>query len=179
MASVELRELKDLLEKCFIRPSVSLWGALVPFVKKKNGSMQLCIDYRELNKSIIEHVEHLRIDLETLREKKLQEITYLGHVVSAKEISSDLAKVEVVVKWPKPNNVNENYLTHDLELATVIFALKIWSHYLYGERCEIYTDYKSLKYFFTQKELNMRQCRWLELLKDYDCSINYHPGKAN
>ena len=72
-----------------------------------------------------------------------------------------------------------NYPTHDLELAAVVFALKIWRHHLYGEHCEIYTDYKSLKYFFTQKELNMRQKRWLELLKDYDCMINYHPGKAN
>jgi hypothetical protein len=72
-----------------------------------------------------------------------------------------------------------NYPTHDLELAAVVFALKIWRHYLYEERCEIYTDHKSLKYFFTQKELNMRQRRWLELLKDYDCTINYHPGKAN
>ena len=61
----------------------------------------------------------------------------------------------------------------------MVFALKIWSHYLYSERCEIYTDHKSLKYFFTQKELNMRQRRWLEFIKDYDCSINYHPGKAN
>ena len=73
----------------------------------------------------------------------------------------------------------KNYPTHDLELAAVVFALKIWRHYLYGERCEIYTDHKSLKYFFTQKELNMRQRRWLELVKDYDCAINYHPGKAN
>ncbi|XP_042387466.1 uncharacterized protein LOC121979543 [Zingiber officinale] len=73
----------------------------------------------------------------------------------------------------------QNYPTYDLELAVVIFALKIWRHYLYGERCEIYTDHKSLKYFFTQKELNMRQRRWLELVKDYDCNINYHPGKAN
>jgi hypothetical protein len=72
-----------------------------------------------------------------------------------------------------------NYPTHDLELAAVVFALKIRRHYLYGERCEIYIDHKSLKYFFTQKELNMRQRRWLELLKDYDCTINYHPGKAN
>jgi hypothetical protein len=72
-----------------------------------------------------------------------------------------------------------NYPTHDLELAAVVFALKIWRHYIYGEHCEIYTDHKSLKYFFTQKELNMRQRRWLELLNDYDCSINYHPGKAN
>ncbi|XP_044405708.1 uncharacterized protein [Triticum aestivum] len=73
----------------------------------------------------------------------------------------------------------QNYPTHDMELAAVIFALKIWRHYLYGEHCEIFTDHKSLKYIFTQKELNMRQRRWLELLKDYDVNINYHPGKAN
>ena len=73
----------------------------------------------------------------------------------------------------------ENYQTHDLELAAVVFALKIWRHYLYGVRCEVYTDHKSLKYIFTQKELNMRQRRWLELLKDYDMEVKYHPGKAN
>lgn len=73
----------------------------------------------------------------------------------------------------------QNYPTHDLELAAVVFALKIWRHYLYGGKCEIFTDHKSLKYLFTQKELNMRQRRWLELLKDYDLSINYHPGRAN
>ena len=73
----------------------------------------------------------------------------------------------------------KRYPTHDLELAAVVFALKIWRHYLYGEKCEIYTDHKSLKYFFTQKDLNMRQRRWLELVKDYDCEILYHPGKAN
>jgi hypothetical protein len=61
----------------------------------------------------------------------------------------------------------------------VVFALKIWRHYLYGECYEIYMDHKSLKYFFTQKELNMRQRRWLELIKDYDCEINYHPRKTN
>ncbi|KAG8503496.1 hypothetical protein CXB51_001481 [Gossypium anomalum] len=72
-----------------------------------------------------------------------------------------------------------NYPTHDLELAAVIFALKIWRHYLYGEKCVIYTDHKSLKYLLTQKELNLRQRRWIELLKDYDCSIEYHPGKTN
>ena len=71
------------------------------------------------------------------------------------------------------------YPTHDLELAAVVFALKVWRHYLYGEKCEIYTDHKSLKYFFTQKDLNMRQRRWLELVKDYDCDILYHPWKAN
>nr|CAD1839706.1 unnamed protein product [Ananas comosus var. bracteatus] len=73
----------------------------------------------------------------------------------------------------------KNYPTHDLELAAVIFVLKLWRHYLYGEHCKIFTDHKSLKYLFTQKELNLRQRRWLELLKDYDISIQYHPGKAN
>ena len=73
----------------------------------------------------------------------------------------------------------ENYPTHDLELATVLFALKIWRHYLYGVPCRIFTDHKSLQYIFTRKELNLRQRRWLELIKDYDCTIEYHPGKAN
>ena len=73
----------------------------------------------------------------------------------------------------------KKYRIHDLEVAIVVFALKIWRHYLYGEKCEIYTDHKSLKYFFTQKELNMRQRRLLELVKDYDCIINYYPGKVN
>ena len=73
----------------------------------------------------------------------------------------------------------KNYLTHDLELATMLFALKIWHHYLYGVTCEIFTDHKSLQYLFTQKELNMRYQRWLELIKDYDILIHYHSGKAN
>ena len=73
----------------------------------------------------------------------------------------------------------QNYPTHDLELAEVVFALKIWRHYLYGENCRIYTNHKNLKYLLTQNELNLRQRRWLELLKDYDCIIDYHPRKAN
>jgi len=73
----------------------------------------------------------------------------------------------------------KNYPTHDLELAAVIFALKLWRHYLYGVHVDIFTDHKSLQYVLTQKELNLRQRRWLELLKDYDLSILYHPGKAN
>ena len=71
----------------------------------------------------------------------------------------------------------QNYPTHDLELVAIVFAMKIWQHYLYGEKCRIYTDHKSLKYLLTQKELNLRQQRWLELFKDYDCIIDYHPGK--
>jgi hypothetical protein len=73
----------------------------------------------------------------------------------------------------------EHYPTHDLELAAVVHALKIWRHYLLGNICHIYTDHKSLKYIFTQSELNMRQKRWLELIKDYELEIHYHPGKAN
>jgi ribonuclease HI len=73
----------------------------------------------------------------------------------------------------------ENYPTHDLELATVVHALKISRHYLIGHRCGIYSDHKSLKYIFTQNDLNLRQRRWLELIKDYDLGINYHPRKAN
>ncbi|KAL0295705.1 UNVERIFIED_CONTAM: Transposon Tf2-11 polyprotein [Sesamum calycinum] len=72
-----------------------------------------------------------------------------------------------------------NYPTHDLELAAIVHALKIWRHYLYGEKFQILTDHKSLKYILTQKELNLRQRRWIELLKDYDCTIDFHPGKAN
>lgn len=71
-----------------------------------------------------------------------------------------------------------NYPTHDLELAAIVFASKTWRHYLYGEKVEVYTDHKSLKYLFSQEDLNMRQRRWIELFKDYDCDILYHPGKA-
>jgi hypothetical protein len=73
----------------------------------------------------------------------------------------------------------KNYPTHDLELAAVVHALKTWMHYLYGQKCDIYTDHKSLKYIFTQYKLNMRQRRWLELIKDYELEIHYHPDKAN
>jgi hypothetical protein len=72
-----------------------------------------------------------------------------------------------------------NYPTHDLELAVVVHALKIWRHYIMGTKWQVYTDHKSLKYIFTQKDLNLRQRRWLELIKDYDLEIHYHLGKAN
>ncbi|GKE79117.1 putative reverse transcriptase domain-containing protein [Tanacetum coccineum] len=73
----------------------------------------------------------------------------------------------------------KNYMTHDLELGAVVFALKIWRHYLYGTKCTVFTDHKSLQHILNQKELNMRQRRWLKLLSDYDCEIRYHPGKEN
>ena len=87
-------------------------------------------------------------------------------------------KVVAYASWQlKP--YEHNYPTHDLELVAVVFALKIWRHYLYGEKCSVYIDHKSLKYLLTQKELNLRQERWLELFKDYVCIVDYHPGKAN
>ncbi|EOY08454.1 DNA/RNA polymerases superfamily protein [Theobroma cacao] len=177
----------------------------------------------------------------------LDNVAFLGHVVSKEGIQVDTKKIEVVEKWPRPTSVTEirsfvglagyyrrfvkdfskivapltkltrkdtkfewsdacensfeklkaclttapvlslsqlkrheqNYPIHDLEMAAIVFALKIWRHYLYGETCEIYTDHKSLKYIFQQRDLNLRQRRWMELLKDYDCTILYHPGKAS
>ncbi|GKG06406.1 putative reverse transcriptase domain-containing protein, partial [Tanacetum coccineum] len=73
----------------------------------------------------------------------------------------------------------KNYTTHNLELGAVVFALKMWRHYLYGTKCTVLTDHKSLQHILDQKELNMRQRQWLELLSDYDCEIRYHLGKEN
>ena len=376
--------MEEMVNKGFVRSSTSLWGALVLFVKKKDGSMRLCIDYRELNKVTIrnqyplpwindlfdqlqgakifskidlrsgyhqlrvhdedvskiafrtryvhfeflvmpfgltnapaafmdlmnrifrpyldqfvivfiddilissgsgeEHAKHLRIVLQTLREHrfyaKLSKCQFLGHIVSIEGVSVDPQKVEAILNWKPPMSVTEirsflglagyyrkfvegfskiatpltrltrkeepflwseacqqsfdelkgrltsaliltlpsgqdgfavycdasrqglgcallqndkviayasrqlkkheqNYPTHDLEITAVVFALRIWRQYLYGVPCRIFTDHKSLQYLFTQKELNMRQRRWIELINDYECTIEYHPGKAN
>ncbi|WJZ92455.1 hypothetical protein VitviT2T_011446 [Vitis vinifera] len=395
MAPLELKKLKtqldELLGKGFICPSTSPWGALVLFVKKKDVTLRLCIDYRKLNRvtvknkyhlpriddlfdqlkgakyfsnidlrtgyhqlrvreedvsktafrtryghyeflvmpfgltnapaafmdlrnrvfrayldqfvivfvddiliysrSLEEHKQYLVTTLRTLRRHQLYgkleksefwliEVNFLGHVVSEAGIAVDHSKVEVVQEWQRPTNVFEvrsflglagyyrrfvedfsriaapmtwltrkevkfdwneecenafqelkrklttapmltapisgelftiycdastvglgcvlmqqgkvvayasrqlkqherNYPTHDLELAAVVFALKTWRHYLYGEKFEVYSDHKSLKYIFTQKDLNSRQRRWMETLEDYDFALHYHPGKPN
>ena len=92
-------------------------------------------------------------------------------------LMQDMKVIAYASRQLKPYEVN--YHTHDLELAAIVFALKIWRHYLFGVKVRIYTDHKSLKFIFTQRELNMRQRRWLELIKDYDLEIQHHEGKAN
>ncbi|GKD18814.1 putative reverse transcriptase domain-containing protein, partial [Tanacetum coccineum] len=100
---------------------------------------------------------------------------------SIKGLGAVLMQREKVIAYASHQlKIHENnYTTHDLELGAVVFALKIWRHYLYGTKCTVFTDHKSLQHILDQKELNMRQRRWLELLSDYDCEIRYHPGKAN
>jgi hypothetical protein len=92
-------------------------------------------------------------------------------------LMQDGAVVAYASRQLKPHE--QNYPTHDLELAAIIFALKIWRHHLYGVQFDLFSDHKSLKYLFDQKDLNMRQRRWMEYLKDFDFNLNYHPGKAN
>ncbi|XP_075489511.1 uncharacterized protein LOC142528354 [Primulina tabacum] len=141
-----------------------------------------------------DHEEHLRLTLETLREKELYakfkkcefwltSVAFLGHIISELSVSVDPKKVEegqgIAYASRQLKPYEQNYPTHDLELAAIIFALKIWKHYLYGAKCEIFTDNQSLNYLFTKKELNMRRIRWIEILKDYDLTINYHSSQSN
>nr|GFA27917.1 putative reverse transcriptase domain-containing protein [Tanacetum cinerariifolium] len=100
---------------------------------------------------------------------------------SHKGLGAVLMQKEKVIAYASHQlKVHEkNYTTHDLELGVVVFALKMWRHYLYGTKCVVFTDHKNLQHILDQKELNMRQRRWLKLLSDYDCEIRYHPGKAN
>ncbi|GKB11622.1 putative reverse transcriptase domain-containing protein, partial [Tanacetum coccineum] len=319
LAPSEMKELseqlQELSDKGFIRPSSSPWGAPVLFVKKKDRSFRMCIDYHELNKLTVknryplpriddlfdqlqgssiyskidlrsgyhqlrvreqdilktafrtryghyefqvmpfgltnkpadkkEHEEHLKVILELLKKEKLyakfskclagyyrrfiegflkiaksmMKLTQKGvkfdwgekeenafqlikkklcsaPILALPERSKDfmvyydashkglgdvlMQREKVIAYASRQLKIHEkNYTTHDLELGSVVFALKIWRHYLYGTKCTVFTDHKSLQHIFDQKELNMRQRRWLELLSDYDCDIRYHPGKAN
>ncbi|GKA22269.1 putative reverse transcriptase domain-containing protein [Tanacetum coccineum] len=292
LAPSEMKELseqlKELSDKGFIRPSSSPWGAPVLFVKKKDGSFRMCIDYRELNKLTVKNryplprIDDLfdqlqgssvysKIDLRSgyhqlrVREEDIPKTAFrtryghyefqvmpfgltnapavfidlmkrfLGYVIDNEGIHVDLAKIDSIKDWASPKSPTEicqflglasapilalpegskdfiaycdaskkglgivlmqrekviayalrqlkihekNYTTHDLELGAVVFALKIWRHYLYGTKCTVFTDHKSLQHILNQKELNMRQRRWLKLLSDYDCEIRYHLGKAN
>ncbi|GJX18309.1 putative reverse transcriptase domain-containing protein [Tanacetum coccineum] len=317
---------RQLLEKGFIHPSSSPWGASVLFVKKKDGSFRMCIDYRELNKLTVknhyplpriddlfdqlqgssvyskidlrsgyhqlhikeedipitafrtryghfefqvmpfgltnapavfmdlmnrvcksyldkfvivfiddilvyykdeeEHGKLLKIILELLKKERLYakfskcdfwldltiRVEYgkeeeeafqtlkqklcSAPILALPEGTEDfvvycdashkgygvvlMQREKVIAYASRQLKVHEeNYTTHDLELGAVVFALRLWRHYLYGTKYVVFTDHKSLQYILNQKELNLRQQRWIELLSDYDCEIRYHPGKAN
>nr|GEU81420.1 hypothetical protein [Tanacetum cinerariifolium] len=202
------KQLQELSDKGFIRPSSSPWGAPVLFVKKKDGSFCMCIDYRELNKLTVKNRYHQLRILEEDIPKTAFRMRY-GHYEFQEEAAFQLIKQKLctapIMALPKGSKnfivycdashkglgvmlmknekiiayasrqlkIHEkNYTTHDLELRAVVFGLKMWRHYLY-------TDQKSLQHILDQKELNMRQRNWLELLSDYDYDIRYHPGKAN
>ncbi|GJY18236.1 putative reverse transcriptase domain-containing protein [Tanacetum coccineum] len=151
-------QLQELFDKGFIRPSSSSSGKPVLFRQKEGRK---------------EHEEHLKAILELLKKEKLY--------VKFSKCEFWIPKREKVIAYASRQlKVHEkNYTTHDLELGSMMFALKIWRHYLYGTKCTVFTDHKSLQHILDQKEINMRQRRWLELLSDYDCDIRYHPGKAN
>nr|GEU67455.1 retrovirus-related Pol polyprotein from transposon 17.6 [Tanacetum cinerariifolium] len=246
-------------------------GAPVLFVKKKDGSFWMCIDYRKLNKLTVKNryplpmIDDLfdqlqgssvysKIDLRSsyhqlrVREEDIQKTAFrtrYGHyefpvmpfgftnahavfmdlmnrktvkfdwvdkeeaafqlikqkwcsvpILALPEGSEDfvvycdasikclgailMQREKVIAYGSRQLKAHEkNYTTHDLELGAVVFALKIWRHYLYGTKCTVFTDHKSLQHILDQKELNMRRRRWLELLSDYDCEIRDYPGKAN
>nr|GEY04841.1 putative reverse transcriptase domain-containing protein [Tanacetum cinerariifolium] len=290
------KQLQELSDKGFIRPSSSPWGAPILFVKKKDGSFRMCIDYRELNKLTVKNrylllkIDDLfdqlqgssiysKIDLRLgyhqlrIQEQDIPKIAFrtrYGHyefqvmpfgLINAPAVFMDLmnrvckpyldkfvivfiddiliyskekkeheehlkailellkkeklgihvdpAKIESIKDWASPKTLMEirqflglagyyrsapilvlpkgsedfvvycDALHKGLELGSVVFPLKIWRHYLYGTKCTVFTDHKHLQHILDQKELSMRQRRWLELLSDYDCDIRYHLGKAN
>nr|GEY81191.1 hypothetical protein [Tanacetum cinerariifolium] len=294
LAPSEMKELsnqlKELADKGFIRPSSSPWGALVLFVKKKDGSFRMCIDYQELNKLTVKNryllprindlfdqlqgssvyskidlrsgyhqlrvreedipktafrtryghyefqvmsfgltnapavfmdlmnrvykpyldkfvivfiddiliysknkqelKEHLKLILELLKKEQFQDIHVdPTKIESIKDCASPRTATEIrqflglagvpILALPEGRRTSLFTAMLRSKLGALVFALKIWRHYLYGTKCTVFTDHKSLQHILDQKELNMRQRRWLELLSDYDCEICYHPGKAN
>ncbi|GJQ89828.1 putative reverse transcriptase domain-containing protein [Tanacetum coccineum] len=176
---VEFRIELELLEKGFIRPSSSPWGAPVLFVKKKDGSFRMCIDYREQNKLTVKnrygHYEFqvMPFGLTNAPTKNKKYEWGMEEDEAFQTLKQKLCSAPILA------------LAEELRtsLYTVMRRTKVmellWRHYLYGTKCTMYTDHKSLQYILDQKELNMRQRRWIELLSDYDYEICYHLGKAN
>ncbi|GJZ44831.1 putative reverse transcriptase domain-containing protein [Tanacetum coccineum] len=204
--STQLQELSD---KGFIRPSSSPWGASVLFVKKKDGSFQMCVDYFELNKLTVKNRYLLpRIDdlFDQLQGSTVYSKIDLGSGYHQLRPMTKLTQKIVKFDWSEKAEAvfqllkqklccapilalpegSENFMVYcDASrkgLGAVLMQREkviAYAHYLYGTKCVVFTDHKSLQHILDQKELNMRQRRWLELLSDYDCEIRYHPGKAN
>nr|GFB06198.1 hypothetical protein [Tanacetum cinerariifolium] len=231
LAPSELEELsgqlKELQNKSFIRPSLSPWGASVLFVKKKDGTFRMCIDYKELNKLTVknryplfmiddlfdqlqgthyghfkftlmpfglinapaEHEEHLRMILKLLKKEELYakfsncefwipKVQFLVHVINSEGIHVDPAKIESIKDWESPKSPTEIRQFSGLAGAPILALLE-------GSKDFVANSDASIKGLGTvlmprdKKDLNMRQCRWLELLSDYDYEIRYHPRKAN
>ncbi|GJZ35604.1 putative reverse transcriptase domain-containing protein, partial [Tanacetum coccineum] len=173
-----IEKLRELLKKGFIRPSSSPWGASVLFVKKKDGSFRICIDYRELNKLTVKNLYPLpRID------DLFDQLQGLRCLLSryAIRISPNFAfkKSALILALPEGTEDFVIYCDASLKGYVAVLMQREKRHYLYGTKCVIFTDHKSLQYILNQKELNMRQRNWIELLSDYDCEIRYHPEKAN
>ncbi|GJZ61502.1 putative reverse transcriptase domain-containing protein [Tanacetum coccineum] len=152
-------QLKELQDKGFIWPSSSPWGAPV--------LIDDLFDQLQGSRTRYGHFEFT--------------VMPFG-LTNAPAVFMDLMnrRNKVIAYASRQLKIHEkNYTTHDLELGAVVFALKMWRHYLYGTKSVIYTNHKSLRHIFYQKELNMLLRRWIELFSDYDCDIRYHPGKAN
>ncbi|GJU44622.1 putative reverse transcriptase domain-containing protein [Tanacetum coccineum] len=202
LAPSEMKELseqlKELLEKGFIRPSSSPWGAPVQvYIQKFNlrsGYHQLRVREEDIPITAFQtrygHYD-FQVMLFGLTNAPAVFMDLMNRVclddfvvycdASLKGYGAVLMQRDKVIAYASRQlkTHEENYTTHDLELGAVVFAPRLWRHYLYGTKCVVYTDHKSLQYILDQKELNMRQRRWIELLSDYDCEIHYHPGKAN
>ncbi|GJY11301.1 putative RNA-directed DNA polymerase, eukaryota, reverse transcriptase zinc-binding domain protein [Tanacetum coccineum] len=178
MALVELKELKDQAPEKLLEP----WE-LNRSTGRNRYPLPRITDLFDQLQDFVEDFSLLALPLTKLMRKGEEFVWNEERVKSLEELKKRLVPsphgkiIAYASRQLKPYEVN--YLTHDLELAAMVFTLKIWRHYLYGETCDIFTDHKSLKYIFTQKKLNMRQRRWLELLKDYDANIQYHLGKVN
>ncbi|XP_042983327.1 uncharacterized protein LOC122312723 [Carya illinoinensis] len=210
----------DLLELPLVRElefTIDLEPGATPVHPTNDGTLRMCIDYRELNKVTIKNKYPLsriddlfdqlqevavfsKINLRSgyyhlrMRDKDIPKTTFRSRykhfelkvmpfglansLVAFMDLMNREGRV-VAYESHQLKDHEKNYPTYDLELAVVVFALKIWQHYLYGELCKVYTDHKSLKYLFAQKNLRMRHRRWLELISDYQCKIKYHPGKVN
>ncbi|GJY89455.1 putative reverse transcriptase domain-containing protein [Tanacetum coccineum] len=233
------KQLKELSDKGFIRPSSSPWELRSCLSRRRMDCFECVITNSVYGKKIFqrrhskldmvimssknkkEHEEHLKAILELLKKEKLyakfskckfwlpkvllgttedSSMDFEDHQANDQAYSEEgsedfiaycdasikglgavlMQRDKVIAYASRQLKIHEkNYTTHDLELGAVVFALKIWRHYLYGTKCTVFTDHKSLQHILNQKELNMRQRRWLELLSDYDCEIRYHPGKAN